>query len=71
MQNNQDKQDIKEIIAYIKNQERILRNNHPFLAQQNALGLGLLLVSVCGFTAAVVCIFMLLFQHGVALSLAP
>jgi fatty acid desaturase len=52
MQNNQDKQDIKEIVAYIKNQERTLRTNYPFLAQQNALGLGLFLVSVCGFTAA-------------------
>mgnify|MGYP000456079793 CR=1 FL=1 len=52
MQNNQNKQDIKEIVAYIKNQERTLRTNHPFLAQQNTLVLGLLLISVCGFTSA-------------------
>jgi fatty acid desaturase len=52
MQNNPDRQVIREIVAYIKSQESNLRVNHPFLAQQNSLGLGLLLVSVCGFIAA-------------------
>ena len=52
MQNNSDRNVIREIVAYIKNQESTLRVNHPFLAQQNALGLGLLLLSVSGFMTA-------------------
>ena len=52
MQNNPDKKVISEIVAYIKNQESTLRVNYPFLAQQNTLGLGLLLVSVFGFITA-------------------
>lgn len=47
-----DKKIIREIVTFIKNQENTLRINHPFLAQQNALGLGLLLLSVCGFITA-------------------
>ena len=52
MQNNPDRQAIREIVAYIKSQESTLRVNHPFLAQQDGLGLGLLLVSVFSFIAA-------------------
>jgi fatty acid desaturase len=52
MQSNSDRKVIREIVAYIKNQESTLRNNLPFLAQQNALGLGLLLLSVSGFITA-------------------
>jgi fatty acid desaturase len=52
MQNSPDKQVIREIVTYIKNQESTLRVSHPFLAQQNSIGLGLLLLSICGFITA-------------------
>jgi fatty acid desaturase len=52
MQNTPDRQAIREIVAYIKNQESTLRVDHPFLAKQDSLGLGLLFVSVFGFIAA-------------------
>lgn len=52
MQNNSDKEIIREIIGYIKSQEKTLRGQLPFLAHQNALGLGILLLSVVGFIAS-------------------
>lgn len=52
MQTSSDKQTTREIISFIKQQENTLRNKHSFLAQQNTLGLGLLLLSASGFIAA-------------------
>ncbi|MCF2949423.1 fatty acid desaturase [Paraglaciecola aquimarina] len=49
MQANQDKNTIREIVSFIKAQENNLRCKLPILAQQNSLGLALLLFSVLGF----------------------
>ncbi|WP_158971864.1 fatty acid desaturase [Paraglaciecola sp. L3A3] len=57
MQNNQDRKVIREIVSYIKSQESDLRSRVPFLAQQNTLGLTILLLSVLGFVATGVLYF--------------
>ncbi|MEP2653565.1 MAG: fatty acid desaturase [Paraglaciecola sp.] len=52
MQSTSDKEIIREIINYIKNQEKTLRVQLPLLNQQNTLGLSILLLSVLGFVTS-------------------
>jgi len=51
MQTQSDKQTIREIISFIKQQESNLRQKYSILSQQNSLGLALLLLSFSGFIA--------------------
>lgn len=52
MQSISDKNTIQDIVAFIKQEETNLRTKYAFLAQQNLLGLVMLLMSVCGYIAS-------------------
>ncbi|MEP1554640.1 MAG: fatty acid desaturase [Paraglaciecola sp.] len=57
MQITSDKETIREIIGFIKNQEKTLRAQLPLLGHQNTFGLGILLLSVLGFVTSGVLYF--------------